>query len=454
MTGRGRGAGLLVAALSTGFGVALLQLAGVLGAVTRQETGNGGAAAAMLQVLAFVFVGLSVYCGAIVTTNTVATVVAGRTRMIALRRLLGGTARAERAAIAREQLGIGALGALLGLVGGSALAIVGYRIAVGTGTLPESGYSFTDPTVLLPVVAVPLAGWAAAWAGSRRVLTVRPVQAVHDVGEPTDDEAGGRLRTVLATVAVVGGTLLLVLGILIGFLTPAGVIVAFLGGVVSFTGIVLAAHRVLPPALALVGRLAGRTPSARIAAANALRYPVRSTRATVGLVIGVTLITTFAVAITSFGAALHHLLPGGSGLDVLLNGITTVFSLLTALSAVVAAVGLVSTLSLSVLQRTRELGLLRALGFGRRAMRAMVVVEGAQLVVTATLLGLVLGVVYGWAGAQSLLGSMQKGLVAPALPWPIVGAIVLGAVVLTLVASLAPAARAARVAPVAALAIE
>lgn len=239
MSGRGRGAGLLVAALSAGFGVALLQLAGVLGAVATEATGNGGAAAAMLRVLAFVFVGLSVYCGAIVTTNTVATVVAGRTRMIALRRLLGATARAERGAIAREQLTIGMVGALLGLVAGTALALAAYRIAVATGTLPEAGYTFTDPTVLLPVVAVPLAGWGAGWAGSRRVLTVRPVQAVHDVGEPIDDEPGGRVRRVLAVTAVIGGALLLALGILIGFLTPAGVIVAFLGGIVSFTGIVL-----------------------------------------------------------------------------------------------------------------------------------------------------------------------------------------------------------------------
>ncbi len=163
MNARGRGAALLVAALSTGFGVALLQLAGVLGAVTSEHTSRNGAAAGMLHVLAFVFVGLSIYCGAVVTTNTVATVVAGRTRMIALRRLLGATARAERVAIAREQLGVGAIGALAGLVGGTGLAFVSYRIAVATGTLPDSSYAFTDPTVLLPVVAVPLAGWAAGW---------------------------------------------------------------------------------------------------------------------------------------------------------------------------------------------------------------------------------------------------------------------------------------------------
>ncbi len=454
MNGRGRGAALLVAALSTGFGVALLQLAGALGAVTTEHTSRNGAAAAMLHVLAFVFVGLSIYCGAVVTTNTVATVVAGRTRMIALRRLLGATARAERVAVAREQLGVGAIGALAGLVGGTVLAFASYRIAVATGTLPDSSYAYTDPAVLLPVVAVPLAGWAAGWAGSRRVLAVRPVQAIHDVGEPSDDEAGGRLRGVLTVLGVGGGGLLLCLGLLIGFLNPAGVIVAFFGGIVSFTGIVLGAHRIVPRALAVVGRLGGASPSARIAAANAVRYPVRSTRATIGLVIGVTLITTFAVAISSFGAALHRLLPGGSGLDAFLAGITTVFSVLTGLSAVVAAVGLVSTLSLSVLQRTRELGLLRALGFGRRAMRTMVVVEGAQLVVTAALLGLLLGVLYGWAGAQSLLGSVQKGVIPPAVPWPIVLAIAVGAVVLTLIACLAPAARAARVSPIEALRVE
>lgn len=450
----GRGAGLVVTAISAGFGVALLQLTGDLSAVIASGTSSGGAAAAMLHVLAFVFVGLAVYCGAIVTTNTVATVIAGRTRMIALRRLLGATARAERGAVAREQLLLGTMGSVLGLLAGTGVALACIRIAVGAGSLPDVRYTYTDPAVLLPVVVVPLASWLAGWAGSRRVLAVRPIEAIRDVGEPAAEERAGLVRSVLAVLAVLGGGLLLGLGILVGFVNAVGVLVAFVGGVVSFTGIVLGAHHVLPRALAVLGRLGGTAPVARLAAANAVRYPLRSTRATVGLVIGVTLITTFAVAAQSFGDALHRLLQGSQDLDALLGGITAVFSVLTGMSAVVAAVGLVATLSLSVLQRTRELGLLRALGFSRGGVRWMVVLEGAQLVATATLLGLVLGTVYGWAGAQSLLGSLQKGFVPPAVPWPVVGAIAVGAVLLTLIASLAPAARAARIAPVAALAMD
>ena len=66
-------------------------------------------------------------------------------------------------------------------------------------------------------------------------------------------------------------------------------------------------------------------------------------------------------------------------------------------SLAIAAVGLVNSLSLTVLQRRREIGLLRALGLDRRQVRAMVLVESLQLTITGGIVGLVLGVVYGWA---------------------------------------------------------
>ncbi len=125
-------------------------------------------------------------------------------------------------------------------------------------------------------------------------------------------------------------------------------------------------------------------------------------------------------------------------------------------SALIAAVGMVNNISLSVLQRTRELGLLRALGFTARQVREMILAESAQLTIAATLVGLVLGTFYGWAGAQSLLGSItgSPGLVLPSVPVGLL-AILAGAVaVLTLVASVAPSRRATRVVPVAALAVQ
>jgi len=109
-----------------------------------------------------------------------------------------------------------------------------------------------------------------------------------------------------------------------------------------------------------------------------------------------------------------------------------------------------------VLQRTRELGLLRALGFTVKQVRQMILTEAAQLTVAAVIVGLVLGTFYGWAGAQSLLGATleQPGLVVPAIPLALVGVVVVGSVILTLAASLAPSRRATGVAPVVALAVD
>ena len=142
------------------------------------------------------------------------------------------------------------------------------------------------------------------------------------------------------------------------------------------------------------------------------------------------------------------------GVDTALAITVAVFSVLLGFSAVIAAVGLVNNLSLSVLQRTRELGLLRALGFTTIQLRALIRAEAAQLTIAALLTGFVLGILYGWAGAQSLLGSLAGGIVLPAVPWWLVLVIAAAGLALTIGASTVPARRATRVAPVVALAVE
>ena len=134
----------------------------------------------------------------------------------------------------------------------------------------------------------------------------------------------------------------------------------------------------------------------------------------------------------------------------------TIFSVLIGFSALIAAGGMVNNLSLSVLQRTRELGLLRALGFTARQLRAMIRAEAAQLTIAAILVGLVLGIFYGWAGAQSLLGTINgaPGLVVPVVPLWLLAVVAVSAAVLTVVASVAPTRRATRIAPVVALAVD
>jgi putative ABC transport system permease protein len=460
---REHGPGVLVAALSSAFGAALVQGTGLLDAALRADavTGDSATVADLLRVTSVVLIAIAAYAGAVVTTNTFSVIVAGRVKGIALRRLLGSTARAERRAVAREGLAVGALGSAAGLVLGS-LGVAGIAVvATAAGVIGPVSYSFLNPEVLVPAVTVVLTTWIAAVVGSRRVLAVTPMQALGGAEEETEEESrSSRLRSAAAGVLGVLGAALLVGGIALGSISSNGLFVAFTGGIVSFTGIVLGAHLVIPRALRLVGLLLGGSATARLAAENAVRYPMRSTRSTIGLLVSVTLITTFGVATRTFGDMIESAAGKDpayyGGIETMLTRVVAVFSVLIGFSAVIAGVGLVNSLSLGVLQRTRELGLLRALGFSTRQLRRMILAESGQLVLTAVALGLVLGTVYGWAGAHSLVGVARgvPGLAFVGIPWPLIAVVGGGGVLLTLVASVAPSRRATRVAPVGALGAE
>lgn len=460
------GASILVAAISSAFGVVLISATGFIGAMLRADPyiGDSDVLQVVVAVLTVLLLALALYVGAIVTANTFATVVAGRTRRIALLRLIGASARAQRAEVARQGLAVGAIGAVLGLVAGTALAAGGVLAATRALGLDGVDYPIVRPELVAPAVVVALTTWAAAWAGSRRVLTVTPLQALGGSVETAHAEiAERRRRHVGALVLLILGAALLALGILVGLVMPYGVVIAFLGGMLSFTGLARGSTLVMPPALRLVGRWFGRSATARLAAENALRYPERSSRMAIGVVMGVTLVTMFAVALETVKAVLTA--SGGGEPPTELTAIVDAFSAvmmgLVGVSAAIAAVGLVNLLTIGVVQRRRELGLLRALGVSNAQVRRMVLLEAAHITVTATLAGLVLGIAYGWAGAQSLLGSvaapplwMSPTVVPPAIPfWPI-AAIVVATAVLTLVAAVVPTRLATRVAPVEALAAD
>jgi putative ABC transport system permease protein len=457
-------ASILVAALSASFGVTLLQVIAVLSQIISADSVTGASRTAvplMLAIVAGVFIVIAVYVAAIVTANTFSTIIAGRTRVIALYRLIGSTARAQRRAVATEGLIVGVLGSLIGAVAGVLLVAGAVQLGVALRFLPELDYSYANPASYIPVPIVILTTWLASWIGSRRVLVVSPMQATGAAVESSADELRGRTgRSAIAITLFVIGWLLLALGILVGLLSPAGVLIGIVGGVLSFSGLVVGAHLVMPPALRLVGRAFGRTATSRLAAENAVRHPERSARTTIGLVIGVTLVTMFAVAAASYQSMIDTAQQNEpelySGIDTVLLITVVVFSVLMGFSGLIAAVGMVNNLSLSVLQRTREFGLLRALGFTTKQVRSMIISEAAQLTITAVLVGLVLGIAYGWAGAQSMLGSMygSPGIVAPSVPIALLGVLVVCAAGLTIAASLAPSRRATRVSPVVALAVE
>ena len=301
------GASILVAAISTAFGVVLISTTAYIGAMLRADPyiGDSGTLGFVLGFLTVLLVGVAVYVASIVTANTFATVVAGRTRRIALLRLIGASARSQRSEIARQGLVVGVIGALLGLVGGTAIAAGGVWLAGRMLGLEDVPFDLVRADLLIPAVIVALTTWAAAWAGSRRVLTVTPLQALGGSVEVSHEAVARRSgRNIAALVLFIVGGALLALGVLAGLVSPLGVVVAFVGGILSFTGLALGATLVMPPVLRLVGRLFGRSATARLAAENALRYPERSSRMAIGVVMGVTLVTMFAVAIESTKAVM------------------------------------------------------------------------------------------------------------------------------------------------------
>ncbi|MDY7543697.1 MULTISPECIES: ABC transporter permease [unclassified Cryobacterium] len=454
----GRGASLLVAALASALGVVLLETTSVLATVVSgNDLSQLSAVRSALSIVAFLFITIAVYVSAIVTTNTVATVIAGRTRTIALMRLIGSSAGDQRRAVALDGLKVGLAGAVLGAVVGILLSFVGVRIAFGAALIPDLGYQLLEPLLALPVVIVVLSTWCAAWVGSRRVLAVSPMQAVGAAEERSLEESTRRpVRTVFSIVLMATGVLFLAGGVWVGQVTEYGVLLGLVGGLLSFTGLALGSHLVMPPMLSLVGALLGGSAPAKLAVANARQHPERAARTTIGLVIGVTLITMFAVAGSTFETMMQPLMEDPAARADISETLSTslaVISVLVGFSALIAAIGMVNNLALSVLQRSREIGLLRALGFTGRQVRAMILAESVQMTVAAVALGLVLGVAYGWAAAQSLFGSVtHAGLVAPSIPWVLVALCVAGTAVLAVGATILPTRRAVSIPPVAALA--
>jgi putative ABC transport system permease protein len=128
----------------------------------------------------------------------------------------------------------------------------------------------------------------------------------------------------------------------------------------------------------------------------------------------------------------------GKQLDQLLNLVTS----LLLFAIVIALFGIVNTLALSVLERVRELGLLRAVGATRRQVRSMIRWEAVIIAVLGAMLGLVLGIFFGWAMSRALA---NQGFSEFAIPASQLVLYVVAAAVAGIVAAILPGRRAARV---------
>ena len=148
---------------------------------------------------------------------------------------------------------------------------------------------------------------------------------------------------------------------------------------------------------------------------------------------------------------------GGSAIERemytgIINRMLLIVVALLGVSVLVALVGVANTLSLSVAERTRENGLLRALGLTKRQMKSMLALEALFISVTGALIGTACGIFFGAIGILAL--PLEGVTVFITIPWMQILAVVMIAILAALLASWLPGRRAAKVSPSVALATE
>jgi putative ABC transport system permease protein len=133
------------------------------------------------------------------------------------------------------------------------------------------------------------------------------------------------------------------------------------------------------------------------------------------------------------------------------NQLLGLIYVLLALAVVIALIGIVNTLMLSVFERTHEIGLLRAVGMRRRQVKAMIRSESVIIALFGAVIGIVVGTGLGLALASALRNS---GVTNLAVPVPSLIAFVVVSAILGLVAAIWPARRAAKLDVLRAIATE
>ena len=139
-------------------------------------------------------------------------------------------------------------------------------------------------------------------------------------------------------------------------------------------------------------------------------------------------------------------------IEEVLNLLLLITTALLAVAVLIALVGVSNTLGLSVIERTRESALLRALGLQTRSLRLMLLIEALLLAGAGVLVGIGAGVFFGWLGSTALTAMMDGAQPRLAVDLPLTLGMVVIAVVAAALASVLPGRRAAQASPVEALA--
>mgnify|MGYP001812007519 FL=1 len=124
-----------------------------------------------------------------------------------------------------------------------------------------------------------------------------------------------------------------------------------------------------------------------------------------------------------------------------LDSLLIIINVFLGLAIVIALLGIANTMALSVLERTQEIGLMRAIGMSRGQTRGMIALEAGVVSLFGALLGVVVGIAFGWLAVTAIPDTVIDRL---SVPIPTLVIYVAIATIAGLLAALVPARRAAR----------
>jgi putative ABC transport system permease protein len=260
-------------------------------AQARDEENDVAGFLTFVRVFLLAFGGVALFVGSFVIFNTFSITVAQRTREFATLRTLGASRRQVLRSVLLESLVIGLGASLVGLALGVALAkgLSATMSAFGLA-LPESSLVFGARTVLVSLSAGVIVTLLAGLVPAVRATRVPPIAAVREGSLPA---GSSRRSQLVGLVLAAAGAGLLVYSAL----SSANAIVVVAGCLFLFIGVGASAARFVPGLVGIVGRPAaalGGT-AGRLAKRNAVRSPTRTASAAAALMIGLALVTLFAV---------------------------------------------------------------------------------------------------------------------------------------------------------------
>ena len=251
-----------------------------------------------IRYILLAFAGIALFVGGFVIANTLAITVAQRLRELATLRTLGASRRQVLGSVVLEAGVVGLIGSIVGLFLGLAIAVGLKALLESTGfELPGGGIVFSLRTILISLFAGTLIALLASLRPALRATRIEPIAAVREGAVLPKSRFA---RYALPTAAAIGAAAVALFSYGVfahGLETKVRLLALALGVLLLFVAVAMVASRVVRPLAFLLG-----TPGARLggtagtlARENAARNPARTASTAAAMMIGLALITFFAV---------------------------------------------------------------------------------------------------------------------------------------------------------------